>query len=158
VSEDQLLSLVQQARSSGKKIVFTNGCFDILHAGHVSYLQEAKELGDCLIVAINGDDSIRRLKGSGRPINPMEQRAKVLAGLAAVDWVVSFTDDTPERLLKRLKPEVLVKGGDYTLDQVVGADIVRAYGGEVQVLRVVKGLSTTGIIERVMRNLVEEEV
>lgn len=158
VNEEQLLSLVQQARSSGKTIVFTNGCFDILHAGHVSYLQQAKELGDCLIVAINDDASVRQLKGPGRPINHVEQRALVLAGLGVVDWVVSYPDATPERLLKRLKPDVLVKGGDYRLDQVVGAHIVSAYGGDVQVLRVVNDTSTTMIIDRVLRNANGEAV
>jgi len=148
VNEDQLLSLAQQARSEGKKIVFTNGCFDILHVGHVTYLQQAKELGDYLIVAINDDDSVFRLKGVGRPIHNKTQRMMVLAGLGVVDWVVSFADDTPERLLRRLKPDVLVKGGDYTLDQVVGANIVHAYGGEVRVLRMVNDVSTTRIIDR----------
>jgi D-beta-D-heptose 7-phosphate kinase/D-beta-D-heptose 1-phosphate adenosyltransferase len=153
VNEDQLLSLVQQARSQGKKIVFTNGCFDVIHAGHVGYLQEAKELGDCLIVAINSDESVTRHKGAGRPINNLNQRMLVLAGLGAVDWVTSFADDTPERLLKRLKPDVLVKGGDYTIDQVVGADIVYAYGGEVRVLRCEEGISTTILIKRMLKNL-----
>jgi D-beta-D-heptose 7-phosphate kinase/D-beta-D-heptose 1-phosphate adenosyltransferase len=158
VNEDQLLSLVQQARSSAKKIIFTNGCFDILHAGHVAYLQHAKELGDCLIVAVNSDQSVSRLKGAGRPINSAEQRAMVLASLGVVDWVVTFVDDTPERLLKRLKPDVLVKGGDYTIDQVVGAEIVNAYGGEVKVLRAVKDISTTLIIDRMLNNKVQEKV
>lgn len=153
VNEDQLLSLVQQARSQGKKIVFTNGCFDIIHAGHVSYLQEAKELGDCLIVAINSDESVKRHKGAGRPINNLNQRMMVLSGLGAVDWVTSFEDDTPERLLKRIKPDILVKGGDYTVDQVVGADIVYAYGGEVRVLRCEAGVSTTIMIERMLNSI-----
>lgn len=157
VNEDQLLSLVQQARSEGKKIVFTNGCFDILHAGHVAYLQQAKELGDCLIVAINSDESVTRLKGPGRPINQVEQRMLVLAGLGVVDWVVSFTDDTPERLLKRLKPEILVKGGDYNLDEVVGAEIVHSYGGDVKVLRVVSDISTSIIIKRMLRQITGEQ-
>ena len=156
VNEDQLLSLVQQARSQGKKIVFTNGCFDLIHAGHVGYLQEAKELGDCLIVAINSDDSVKRYKGPGRPISTLAQRLTVLAGLGAVDWVTSFEDDTPERLLKRIKPDILVKGGDYTIDQVVGADIVYAYGGEVRVLRCEDGISTTLIIKRMMHNLQQD--
>ncbi len=156
VNEDQLLSLVQQARSQGKRIVFTNGCFDVIHAGHVSYLQEAKELGDCLIVAINDDASVTRHKGAGRPIHHLAQRLTVLAGLGAVDWVTSFEDDTPERLLKRIKPDVLVKGGDYTIDQVVGADIVYAYGGDVRVLRCEDGISTTNIIKRMLNNLQQE--
>jgi len=150
VNEDQLLIAVAQARANGKRIVFTNGCFDILHAGHVRYLQQAKQLGDYLIVAINDDDSVTRLKGPGRPINNAEQRMTVLAGLGVVDWVTSYTDDTPERLLKKLRPDILVKGGDYTVDQVVGAPIVHAYGGDVRVLGVTKNVSTTKIINRMV--------
>lgn len=152
LNEEQLLLAMTDARLKGKRTVFTNGCFDILHAGHVRYLQQAKQLGDYLIVAINDDESVSRLKGPARPINNVEQRAAVLAGLGVVDWVVSFAEDTPERLLKKLKPEILVKGGDYTVDQVVGAPIVRAYGGEVRVLGVTKGLSTTSIIDRVVNH------
>ena len=148
LTEEQLISAVSDARIKGKRIVFTNGCFDILHAGHVSYLQQAKQLGDHLIVAINNDESVKKIKGPARPINSIEQRMAVLAGLGVVDWVTSFGDDTPERLLKKLRPEVLVKGGDYSADQVVGADIVRAYGGDVRVLGVIKNLSTTSIIDR----------
>ena len=142
-----------EARLNGKRIVFTNGCFDILHAGHVAYLQQAKQLGDYLIVAINDDASVKRLnKGPGRPINNVEQRLAVLAGLGVVDWVIAFSDDTPCRLLKKLKPHILVKGGDYTIDGVVGADIVLAYGGEVRVLGVVKDISTTAIIDRMVKH------
>ena len=145
---DQLLEFASRARAAGQRIVFTNGCFDILHAGHVSYLQEARALGDRLVVAINADDSVTRLKGKGRPVNALEHRAQVLAALSAVDWVVSFSEDTPENLLRTLQPEVLVKGGDYTPQTVVGADIVRDYGGEVQVLSLVDNLSTTAIVDR----------
>jgi len=151
VNEEQLLLAVSEARLNGKRIVFTNGCFDILHAGHVTYLQQAKQLGDYLVVAINDDASIAKLKGPGRPINSVEQRMAVLAGLGVVDYVVSYPDDTPERLLKKLQPEILVKGGDYTINQVVGSDIVRAYGGDVRVLGVIKNLSTTDIINRVIK-------
>jgi len=150
LNDEQLFTAISDARSRGKKIVFTNGCFDILHAGHVTYLQQAKQLGDYLIVAVNDDASIEKLKGPGRPINPIEQRMAVLAGLGVVDWVTSFSDDTPKRLLKYLQPDVLVKGGDYTVDQVVGAEIVQTYGGEVRVLGVIKNLSTSSIINRVM--------
>ena len=145
---DQLLEFAARARAAGQKIVFTNGCFDILHAGHVSYLQEARGLGDRLVVAINADESVTRLKGVGRPVNALERRAQVLAALSAVDWVVSFDEDTPENLLHALQPQVLVKGGDYTTDGVVGADIVRGYGGEVKVLSLVDNLSTTSIVNR----------
>ena len=148
VNEEQLSLAISEARLRGKRIVFTNGCFDILHVGHVTYLQQAKQLGDYLVVAINDDDSVKRLKGPSRPINGVEQRMSVLAGLGVVDWVTSFADDTPERLLKKLQPEILVKGGDYGIDQVVGAEIVYAYGGDVRVLGVTKNISTTAIINR----------
>ena len=134
VNEDQLFEAVKQARIRGKKIVFTNGCFDILHAGHVMYLQLAKQLGDYLIVAVNADESIQQLKGPHRPINNLEHRMIVLAGLDAVDWVVPFSDTTPERLLRLIKPDLLAKGSDYREDQIVGAEIVRAYGGEVRII------------------------
>jgi D-beta-D-heptose 7-phosphate kinase/D-beta-D-heptose 1-phosphate adenosyltransferase len=151
LNEEQLSIAITEARLKGKKIVFTNGCFDILHAGHVKYLQQAKQLGDYLIVAINDDQSVARLKGAGRPINNVEHRMSVLASLGVVDWVTSFSDDTPERLLKKLQPETLVKGGDYTVDQVVGAPIVHAYGGNVRVLSMTKNVSTTSIIDRMVK-------
>lgn len=146
---DQLLPALDDARAHGERIVFTNGCFDILHAGHVAYLEQARELGDRLVVAINDDASVTRLKGVGRPINSVDRRMAVLAGLGAVDWVVSFSEDTPEALLARVRPDILVKGGDYGLDQVVGADIVQAYGGEVKVLSFVDSCSTTAIVEKI---------
>ena len=152
LSREQLLDTVQQARQRGERIVFTNGCFDILHAGHVAYLEEARALGDRLVVAVNDDGSVRRLKGLGRPVNPLDRRLMVLSGLAAVDWVVGFSEDTPETLLEALRPDVLVKGGDYTEAEVVGADIVRAHGGEVRVLSLVADLSTTAIVHRIQRD------
>ncbi|MEQ8315705.1 MAG: bifunctional D-glycero-beta-D-manno-heptose-7-phosphate kinase/D-glycero-beta-D-manno-heptose 1-phosphate adenylyltransferase HldE [Gammaproteobacteria bacterium] len=148
MTSEQLTIAVQDARAQGEKIVFTNGCFDIIHAGHVGYLSEARKLGDRLVVAINDDASVTRLKGPGRPINPVERRMAVLAGLEAVDWVVSFSEDTPEALLKALRPEVLVKGGDYTLDQVVGGEFVRSYGGKVQALEFLDNCSTSEIVEK----------
>lgn len=150
LNEEQLLQAVKEARAQGKKIVFTNGCFDIIHAGHVAYLQAAKQLGDYLILAVNTDESIRQLKGPARPVNPLMHRMAVLAGLGAVDWVVPFADPTPERLLHLLQPDLLVKGGDYRIDQIVGADIVRAYGGDVR--RIMSDdvtLSSTSIIDRI---------
>lgn len=150
LNEELLLAAVAEARLKGQRIVFTNGCFDILHAGHVTYLQQAKQLGDYLIVAINDDNSVSRLKGPARPINNTEQRMFVLASLGVVDGVTSYSDDTPERLLKKLQPDILVKGGDYTTDQVVGAPIVYAYGGDVRVLSMVKNVSTTSIIDRMV--------
>ena len=143
----QLAEAIRRARRQGARIVFTNGCFDILHAGHVGYLDEARHLGDRLIVAVNDDDSVRRLKGEGRPVNKLEQRMRVLEGLAAVDWVVPFSEDTPEALLELVRPDVLVKGGDYAPDEVVGAEFVRSYGGDVRVLSEVEGYSTTKLVE-----------
>jgi D-beta-D-heptose 7-phosphate kinase / D-beta-D-heptose 1-phosphate adenosyltransferase len=151
VCEEQLQLAIEGARANGERIVFTNGCFDILHAGHVGYLEEARKLGDRLVVALNSDDSVRRLKGPERPINTVESRMAVLAGLESVDWVLSFDDDTPERLLARIKPDVLVKGGDYQEDQVVGANLVKALGGKVKVLRFFEDCSTTSIVNRIRR-------
>lgn len=149
ISEDQLMLAIESARAHGERIVFTNGCFDIIHAGHVGYLDEARKQGDRLIVAINSDASVRRLKGQGRPINPVDRRMAVLAGLESVDWVISFDDDTPERLLHKIKPDVLVKGGDYRADQIVGGAIVKDHGGNVKVLRFFENCSTTSIVNRI---------
>ena len=131
-----------------QKIVFTNGCFDVLHFGHVHYLLEARKLGDILVVGLNSDDSVRRLKGPGRPINGEKERAFVLAALGCVDYVVLFEEDTPENLIKAVRPDVLVKGGDYALDQIVGADFVRQNGGIVTTIPFVEGYSSTHVIEQ----------
>ncbi|HET8710392.1 MAG TPA: bifunctional D-glycero-beta-D-manno-heptose-7-phosphate kinase/D-glycero-beta-D-manno-heptose 1-phosphate adenylyltransferase HldE [Spongiibacteraceae bacterium] len=147
---EQLQAAIEDARANGEKIVFTNGCFDILHAGHVGYLQQARALGDRLIVAVNSDASVSRLKGPGRPINPVERRMAVLAGLEAVDWVIAFDDDTPEPLLAKLRPDILVKGGDYAKQQVVGWKIVEGYGGDVRVLSFFDDMSTTKIVEKIL--------
>ncbi|MEQ8690539.1 MAG: bifunctional D-glycero-beta-D-manno-heptose-7-phosphate kinase/D-glycero-beta-D-manno-heptose 1-phosphate adenylyltransferase HldE [Pseudomonadales bacterium] len=152
LSRADLAQEVAAAKAQGQRVVFTNGCFDILHAGHVTYLEEAAALGDRLIVAINDDASVTALKGAGRPIVPQEGRARVLLGLGCVDWVVIFSEATPEPLLELLKPDVLVKGGDYTEEQVVGAEIVQSYGGSVQVLSMVADVSTTRIVERIKSN------
>lgn len=149
MTEEQLLIALEDARHQGERVVFTNGCFDIIHAGHVTYLESARRQGDRLVVAINSDESVRRLKGTGRPINACDRRMAVLAALEHVDWVVSFDADTPEALLKKVRPEVLVKGGDYTVEQVVGAEIVQAYGGDVKVLDFVDDVSTTGIVNQI---------
>ena len=149
ITAEQLQSLLAFEQGLGKTIVFTNGCFDILHAGHVQYLEEAAKLGDRLIVAINGDASVSRLKGPSRPINTVDDRMAVLASLGCVDWVLSFDGDTPEQLLEQLQPDILVKGGDYNMDQVVGADIVQQYGGTVKVLSLQEGISTTRIIDSI---------
>lgn len=149
MSAAQLEATVRDAKFDGERIVFTNGCFDVIHAGHVGYLSEARQLGDRLVVAINADSSVTRLKGMGRPINPVERRMAVLAGLEAVDWVVSFDSDTPESLLKALRPDTLVKGGDYTVAEVVGGDFVKSYGGEVKVLNFIDDCSTSAIVDKI---------
>ena len=149
VNEEQLLLAVADARAHGERIVMTNGCFDILHAGHVAYLEAARRLGDRLVVAVNDDASVRRLKGPGRPINPLERRMAVLAGLASVDWVVPFSEDTPERLICRVRPDILVKGGDYRPEDIAGGRCVREAGGEVRVLGFEDGCSTSAIIRAI---------
>lgn len=152
MSEDQLAIALRAAKARKEKVVMTNGCFDILHAGHVSYLEEAAQLGDRLIVAVNTDASVTKLKGPGRPVNNVNRRMAVLAGLSAVDWVVAFDEDTPQRLIARLLPDVLVKGGDYKVEDIAGGKEVIANGGEVKVLSFEEGVSTTGIIERITQN------
>jgi D-beta-D-heptose 7-phosphate kinase/D-beta-D-heptose 1-phosphate adenosyltransferase len=151
VGVEELLALVEEAKARGERVVMTNGCFDILHAGHVSYLEEAKSCGDRLIVAVNDDASTRRLKGPSRPITPLADRMAVLAGLAAVDWVVPFSEDTPADLIGRVLPDVLVKGGDYRADQIAGGDAVLRNGGEVRVLGLKPGRSTTAIVDAIKR-------
>lgn len=140
---------VNDWKRAGRRIVFTNGCFDLLHPGHVCYLQAARKLGDALIIGLNDDDSIRRLKGPSRPINPLDDRACMLAALKPVDMVVPFSEDTPLNLITALMPDVLVKGGDYTPEQIVGADVVRENGGEVVVIPFKDGHSTTNLIARI---------
>ena len=147
LTQEQLLLAVAEARAQGERIVMTNGCFDILHAGHVGYLAQARRLGDRLIVAVNDDASVRRLKGYGRPVNPVERRMAVLAGLESVDWVVSFAEATPEALVCKVLPDVLVKGGDYRAEQIAGQACVRTGGGRVVVLGYQDGCSTTEIIK-----------
>ncbi|MEO0577030.1 MAG: bifunctional D-glycero-beta-D-manno-heptose-7-phosphate kinase/D-glycero-beta-D-manno-heptose 1-phosphate adenylyltransferase HldE, partial [Pseudomonadota bacterium] len=149
VALDALLALVEESKASGERIVMTNGCFDVLHAGHVAYLEEAKSLGDRLIVAVNDDDSVRRLKGEGRPVNTVDDRLLVLSGLAAVDWVVPFAEDTPRSLIEAVLPDVLVKGGDYAVADIVGGDVVIKHGGEVRVLAFRPGRSSSSIIAKI---------
>jgi D-beta-D-heptose 7-phosphate kinase/D-beta-D-heptose 1-phosphate adenosyltransferase len=151
VGIDRLCEKLAADRLSGKTIVFTNGCFDILHAGHVRYLAEARSLGDVLVVGLNSDDSVRRLKGPTRPLNPDSERAFVLAALASVDYVVPFSDDTPLALIERVIPDVLVKGGDYRAEDVVGADVVMRAQGTVKILPFLEGKSTTGLIDRIAK-------
>jgi D-beta-D-heptose 7-phosphate kinase/D-beta-D-heptose 1-phosphate adenosyltransferase len=146
---DRLQEQTRVAREEGARIVMTNGCFDILHPGHIDYLEKARELGDRLIVAVNDDESVRRLKGANRPINSLATRMRILSALSCVDWVVPFSEDTPERLYCEVLPDVLVKGGDYTAEQVVGGDCVKAAGGIVQIIQFLDGHSTTSLIKRI---------
>ncbi len=144
--------MIQIAQRNNERIVMTNGCFDILHTGHISYLEQAKQLGNKLIVAVNSDSSVRKLKGETRPVNPLVDRMKLLAALACVDMVVSFEEETPASLIASLKPDILVKGGDYTEDQIAGADFVKANGGEVVILPFLEGSSTSLIMEKIKSN------
>jgi D-beta-D-heptose 7-phosphate kinase/D-beta-D-heptose 1-phosphate adenosyltransferase len=151
LSRDEAIQVAREARLRGERLVMTNGCFDILHTGHVAYLEEAKARGDRLLVAVNDDDSVRRLKGAGRPINSLQDRMAVLAGLAAVDWVVPFAEDTPERLIGAVLPDLLVKGGDYRPEQIAGAAAVIANGGGVEVLSYREGRSTSAIVDAIRK-------
>lgn len=154
VSEDQLMHLMAKAHAQGQRVVMTNGCFDILHTGHIDYLTKAKALGDRLIVAVNDDDSISRLKGPTRPINTLSDRMAMLAGLGAVDWVVPFSEDTPARLIERVMPDILVKGADYTVDQIAGSAAVLENGGEVKTIPLVPNQSTSGLIAKIKAQLI----
>ncbi len=149
VSVDKLRRIL--TRHPGRKVVFTNGCFDILHYGHVKYLDAARTNGDILVVGLNSDASTRRLKGKGRPFNPQQDRAGVLAGLSCVDYIVFFDEDTPYALIKKIQPDILVKGGDWSKDKIVGADIVRAKKGKVLTIPYLSGRSTTRIIQKISR-------
>jgi D-beta-D-heptose 7-phosphate kinase/D-beta-D-heptose 1-phosphate adenosyltransferase len=148
VGRAQLLGELEARRRSGQTIAFTNGCFDVLHAGHVQYLAEARRQADCLVVAVNSDESVRRLKGPTRPLNPVEARALVLAGLQDVDYVTIFSEATPAALIEAIRPDVLVKGADYRKPDVVGAAFVESYGGRVHLAEFRSGFSTTQLIER----------
>ena len=138
----------RKLRARGRKLVFTNGCFDILHVGHVDYLSKARRLGDLLVIGLNTDSSVRKVKGKNRPINKESDRAKVLAALSSVDYVTLFSESTPEKLIMKLKPDVLVKGGDWKVKDIVGGDFVMKNGGKVKNIPYIKGYSTTSIIER----------
>jgi D-beta-D-heptose 7-phosphate kinase/D-beta-D-heptose 1-phosphate adenosyltransferase len=148
-SQDEIKAVVREAKARNETVVMTNGCFDILHPGHVDYLERARALGDMLVVAVNDDGSVARLKGLGRPLNSLHSRMRMLSALACVDWVIPFSEDTPERIISELLPNVLVKGGDYTPEQIAGAPAVLANGGEVKVLPFLEGHSTTGLIEKI---------
>jgi len=152
MNEIDLYAEVQKLKSEKKNIVFTNGCFDILHKGHVAYLQAAKSLGDILIVGMNTDASVQRLKGQDRPVNSLEDRAFVLSALRSVDYVIAFDEDTPLSLIQAIMPDVLVKGGDYTIDTIVGATEVLSHGGKVEIIPFVEGKSTTSIIDAIKKS------
>jgi D-beta-D-heptose 7-phosphate kinase / D-beta-D-heptose 1-phosphate adenosyltransferase len=148
---DELAMVLQYHRQKGERIVFTNGCFDLLHVGHIHYLQHARALGDRLVVGLNDDASVRQLKGTGRPVISQAERARILAALACVDYVTLFGEPTPLTLIKLVRPDVLVKGGDYTPETVVGRDEVEAYGGKVHIVPYVSGVSTTAIVNSIVQ-------
>jgi D-beta-D-heptose 7-phosphate kinase/D-beta-D-heptose 1-phosphate adenosyltransferase len=148
VQQSELLDIIRAAKSRNERIVMTNGCFDIIHAGHVEYLEAAKLLGDRLLIVLNDDDSVSRLKGENRPINTLGNRMSVLAGLSSSDWISFFSEDTPEEIIRLVEPDVLVKGGDYSPEQIVGADFVRSYGGEVISIPFKTQSSTSEIISK----------
>lgn len=151
LSPDRLQKQLEVWRNHHQKIVFTNGCFDILHVGHIEYLAQAKEKGDILIIGLNSDNSVRRLKGENRPINPQNARAELLSALFFVDAVVFFNEDTPYELIKTVQPNILVKGADYKAEDVVGFDIVTAKGGKVETISLVEGYSTTNICNKALK-------
>lgn len=150
-TRDELSVITEAARASGKNVGFTNGCFDIIHLGHVRYLADAKKLCEVLVVGVNSDDSVKRIKGDGRPVNAERVRMEVLSALESVDYITMFDEDTPEELIRKITPDVLFKGGDWKEEDIVGADHVKARGGKVKVIPYVEGFSTTGIIERMKK-------
>jgi D-beta-D-heptose 7-phosphate kinase/D-beta-D-heptose 1-phosphate adenosyltransferase len=146
-----LKPILSRQKKSAKKVVFTNGCFDILHKGHIRILQKARDFGDILVVGMNTDASVKKIKGPGRPVNFERDRADVLSALACVDFVVFFSEPTPEKLIHALHPDFLVKGGDWKKKDIVGASFVQSYGGKVRTIPFVKGFSTTGLLEKISR-------
>ena len=148
-TQKELKRIIAYLRKQGKKIVFTNGCFDILHYGHIKYLQDAKGLADVLVLGLNSDSSVKKIKGSARPINKQLDRARVLSALSCVDYLTIFSEDTPLRLIRLIQPDVLVKGGDWQTEKIVGADFVKARGGKVLAIPYIKGYSTTKLINKI---------
>lgn len=151
MSRSPLASLIERLQGHGRRVVFTNGCFDLLHPGHVRYLERARSLGDILVVAVNADESVRRIKGPSRPVLPESDRSEVVAALQCVDYVTVFAEDTPLEVIEQLRPDVLVKGGDWPKDKIVGRQSVEDRGGQVVTIDFEQGYSTTGIIERIRR-------
>ncbi len=151
ITREQAGRIVSQLKREGRKVAFTNGCFDLLHIGHLELLEHARKLGDILIVGLNSDDSVRRLKGPQRPINTQLDRARILAALEVVDYVVIFNEDTPLELIQTIKPDFLIKGGDYRPDAIVGSEFVESYGGKVIVFPLVRGKSTSDLINTIFQ-------
>jgi rfaE bifunctional protein nucleotidyltransferase chain/domain len=149
IDRQKLLSLIQKLKTEGKSIIFTNGCFDILHSGHIDYLKRTKELGDILIIGINSDESVKKIKQQNRPINKLLDRMIILDSIKYVDYVVPFNEETPENLIKIIKPDILTKGGDWNKKDVVGSDFVKSYGGKVVIIPYIKGKSTTNTIKKI---------
>ena len=147
----ELLRIIKNLKAKGKRIVFTNGCFDLLHLGHVRYLEEAKALGDILVVGVNSDSSVRKLKGPKRPILPERERTEILSGLGCVDYITIFNEADPLKLIASLKPNLLVKGGDWTREQIVGREVVERSGGELIIIPFVKGASTSNVIDTILK-------
>ena len=149
LNREEASKLIEELKKQGKQVVFTNGCFDILHVGHMTYLEEAKEFGDYLFVGVNSDESVKRLKGPTRPINSEVDRAELLAGLKAVDYTVIFTEDTPVELIGELKPSIHVKGGDYKKEDLPETKVVESYGGRVEIVSLVEGKSTSNVVKKI---------
>ena len=147
---EELKKIISMAKSTDKKVVFTNGCFDIIHGGHIEFLQKAKSMGDILVVGLNTDQSVKKLKGENRPIKNEKERANILAALKYIDYITLFNETTPEKLILEIRPDILVKGDDYKIDDVVGREIVEGYGAKVELIPIVKGHSTTNTLEKIM--------
>jgi len=158
VTQAKLKKILAELRQERKRIVFTNGCFDLLHVGHVKYLAKAKRMGDVLVVGLNSDSSVRRLKGKGRPILAQKDRGEILAALESVDYVTIFKEDTPHKLIRLVRPDILVKGADYRADNIVGVEFVRSYGGEVKTIPLVKNKSTNLLIASILRRYAKKAV
>jgi len=146
-----LKQITNRLKKRGKKIAFTNGCFDIIHYGHVKYLEDAKKKTDILMVAVNSDSSVKRLKGNKRPLYPLRDRMRIIASLSSVDYVTSFDEDTPAEIIRFLKPDLVIKGADYKIKDIVGSAIVKSYGGKVRRIKYIKGYSVTGLIDKIIK-------
>lgn len=149
LDREELKKKIESERQAGRRVVFTNGCFDLLHVGHVRYLREARQIGDVLIVAVNVDETVTELKGKGRPILPLDERIRILSALSCVDYVVPFEEPTPREIISELRPDVLVKGGDYEIEEIVGRDVLWSYGGDVRTIAPTEGLSTSETVKRI---------